>query len=134
VQQHPDRSSQILGDLGGDPRAVAFARDRLVGLDLHGKLRFAACVVHLQPVVRHGGMASHNVLDLRWQQRHTADDELPVTDQNLELVALHPDLVVHKIYPATGHAAFRERPDWVIRDATQLLQAVKRRPARTVRR
>jgi pimeloyl-ACP methyl ester carboxylesterase len=68
------------------------------------------------------------------QDADTADDELPVTDQNLELKALHPDLVTHKIYPATGHAAFRERPDWVIRDAAELLQAVRRSRARPSRR
>jgi pimeloyl-ACP methyl ester carboxylesterase len=60
------------------------------------------------------------------QDADSADDELPVTDQNLELKALHPALIVHKIYPATQHAAYQQRPDWVIRDAIELLDAVKK--------
>jgi pimeloyl-ACP methyl ester carboxylesterase len=68
------------------------------------------------------------------QDADSADDELPVTDQNLQLVALHPDLIVHKIYPATRHAAYQQRPDWVVRDATELLQAVKRTRGRAGRK
>jgi pimeloyl-ACP methyl ester carboxylesterase len=64
------------------------------------------------------------------QDADTTKDELPVTDQNIRLKALHPDLIVHQIYRETQHAAFRQRPDWVIRDATTLLDLVKRRPAR----
>jgi pimeloyl-ACP methyl ester carboxylesterase len=68
------------------------------------------------------------------QDADTADDELPVTDQNLELKALHPELVVHKIYPATQHAAYQQRPDWVIRDAIELLGSVNRSRARPTRK
>jgi pimeloyl-ACP methyl ester carboxylesterase len=52
-------------------------------------------------------------------------DELPVTDQNERLARLHPRWVIHKIYPETGHAAFRERPDWFLRDAAELLGRVR---------
>jgi pimeloyl-ACP methyl ester carboxylesterase len=58
------------------------------------------------------------------QDADTSADELPVTDQNLRLQALHPNLVTHKIYPATVHAAYSQRPEWVIRDATELLAKV----------
>jgi pimeloyl-ACP methyl ester carboxylesterase len=55
-----------------------------------------------------------------------ADDTLPVTDQNRRLQALHPGLIVHRIYEATGHAAFRERPEWFLRDARVLLDSIRR--------
>ncbi|MEO8452190.1 MAG: alpha/beta hydrolase [Gemmatimonadota bacterium] len=54
------------------------------------------------------------------------DDDPPVSDQNARLAAKFPNLVIHKIYPETGHAAFQERPDWFIRDATELLARVRR--------
>lgn len=53
-------------------------------------------------------------------------DPLPMTDQNRRLAALHPAWIVHNIYPETGHAAFRERPDWFLRDAAALLTRVRR--------
>jgi pimeloyl-ACP methyl ester carboxylesterase len=53
------------------------------------------------------------------------DDDLPVTEQNEKLKALHPDLIVHRIYPQTSHAAFRDRPDWFLRDARELLLRVR---------
>lgn len=52
-------------------------------------------------------------------------DDLPMTDQNARLAALHPTWVMHRIYPETGHAAFRERPDWLVRDAGELLARVR---------
>jgi pimeloyl-ACP methyl ester carboxylesterase len=57
------------------------------------------------------------------------DDDPPVSDQNARLAAKFPGLVMHRIYPETGHAAFQERPDWFIRDATELLARVRLRPS-----
>jgi pimeloyl-ACP methyl ester carboxylesterase len=55
------------------------------------------------------------------------NDELPVTDQNEALATLHPDLIVHRVYARTGHAVVRHRPDWFVRDATELLALVTKR-------
>jgi pimeloyl-ACP methyl ester carboxylesterase len=54
-------------------------------------------------------------------------DAKPVTDQNLWLVDDHPGLVTHKIYPQTGHNILNDRPDWLVRDAVELLAVVRRR-------
>lgn len=54
-----------------------------------------------------------------------ANDALPVTDQNERLAAQHPEFVTHKVYPETGHAVVRLRPDWFVRDAAELLDRVR---------
>ena len=54
-------------------------------------------------------------------------DARPVTDQNERLVKDHPELVIHRIYPQTGHNILQSRPDWFVRDATELLDQVRRR-------
>jgi pimeloyl-ACP methyl ester carboxylesterase len=54
-------------------------------------------------------------------------DHLPVTDQNERLATDHPDLVIHRVYPQSGHNIFQSRPDWFVRDAEQLLGLVRRR-------
>jgi pimeloyl-ACP methyl ester carboxylesterase len=54
-------------------------------------------------------------------------DHLPVTDQNERLAKDHPDLVIHRIYPQSGHNIFQSRPDWFVRDAVALLDQVRRR-------
>jgi pimeloyl-ACP methyl ester carboxylesterase len=54
-------------------------------------------------------------------------DHLPVTDQNEHLAKDHPDLVIHHIYPESGHNIFQSRPDWFVRDAVELLDQVRRR-------
>jgi pimeloyl-ACP methyl ester carboxylesterase len=54
-------------------------------------------------------------------------DHLPVTDQNERLAKDHPDLVIHRIYPQSGHNIFQSRPDWFVRDAGELLDQVRRR-------
>ena len=56
-------------------------------------------------------------------------DAKPVTDQNEWLVKDHPSLVIHRIYPQTGHNVLNDRPDWLVRDAIELLGRVQR-PAR----
>ena len=56
-----------------------------------------------------------------------ANDELPVTDQNERLAKEHPDFVIHRVYAQTGHAVVRIRPDWFVRDATELLNLVRRK-------
>ncbi|HKP30274.1 MAG TPA: alpha/beta hydrolase [Gemmatimonadales bacterium] len=57
------------------------------------------------------------------------NDELPVTDQNETLAKQHPTLIVHRVYDQTPHAVVRARPDWFVRDATELLALVlKRKP------
>jgi pimeloyl-ACP methyl ester carboxylesterase len=53
------------------------------------------------------------------------NDNLPVTDQNDRLAALHPRYVIHQRYPETGHAVLRLRPEWFVRDATTLLRLVR---------
>jgi pimeloyl-ACP methyl ester carboxylesterase len=53
-------------------------------------------------------------------------DHLPVTDQNERLAKDHPDLVIHRIYPQSGHNIFQSRPDWFVRDAVELLDKVRR--------
>ena len=55
------------------------------------------------------------------------NDELPVTDQNATLAKQHPHLIVHRVYAQTGHAVVRHRPDWFVRDATELLSLVQKR-------
>ena len=54
-------------------------------------------------------------------------DAKPVTDQNEWLVKDHPNLVIHKIYPQTGHNILNDKPDWLVRDAVALLEVVRRR-------
>ena len=54
-------------------------------------------------------------------------DAKPVTDQNLWLVKDHPGLVIHQIYPQTGHNILNDRPDWFVRDAVELLGRVRQR-------
>jgi pimeloyl-ACP methyl ester carboxylesterase len=56
-----------------------------------------------------------------------ANDELPVTDQNETLTRQHPSLIVHRVYAESPHAVVRARPDWFVRDATELLTLVKKR-------
>ena len=55
------------------------------------------------------------------------NDELPVTDQNEALARQHPHLVVHRVYAASRHAVVRDKPDWFVRDAVELLAEVRRR-------
>jgi hypothetical protein len=55
------------------------------------------------------------------------NDELDVTDQNEKLAAQHPTLIVHRIYKESGHAVVASRPDWFVRDATELLARVQKR-------
>jgi pimeloyl-ACP methyl ester carboxylesterase len=55
------------------------------------------------------------------------NDELPVTDQNEMLTKQHPSLIVHRVYDQTGHAVVRLRPDWFVRDATELLGRVRKK-------
>ena len=50
-----------------------------------------------------------------------------VTDQNERLVKDHPDLVTHRIYAESGHNILQSRPDWLVRDAIELLDQVRRR-------
>jgi pimeloyl-ACP methyl ester carboxylesterase len=57
-------------------------------------------------------------------------DARPVTDQNEWLVKDHPDLVIHRIYPQTGHNVLQDRPDWFVRDAIELLGRVRQRQRR----
>jgi len=54
-------------------------------------------------------------------------DHLPVTDQNERLAKDHPNLVIHRIYQESSHNIFASRPDWFVRDATELLDQVRRR-------
>jgi pimeloyl-ACP methyl ester carboxylesterase len=56
-------------------------------------------------------------------------DPRPVADQHAWLVKDHPTLVIHRIYPQTGHNVLNDRPDWFVRDAIELLARVQR-PAR----
>ena len=58
------------------------------------------------------------------------DDGLPVTDQNAALAKRHASLVLHQIYPQSPHAVVRFRPDWVVRDATELLARIRATPSR----
>jgi pimeloyl-ACP methyl ester carboxylesterase len=54
------------------------------------------------------------------------NDELPVTDQNERLARAHPKLITHRIYSPSAHAVVAARPDWFVRDATELLAQVRR--------
>jgi pimeloyl-ACP methyl ester carboxylesterase len=54
-------------------------------------------------------------------------DGRPVSDQNERLAKDHPDLVTHRIYPETGHNILQSRPDWLVRDAVELLDQVRKR-------
>ena len=54
------------------------------------------------------------------------NDELPVTDQNEKLAAQHPNLIVHRVYRESAHAVVAARPDWFVRDATELLARVRK--------
>ena len=53
-------------------------------------------------------------------------DAKRVTDQNLWLVQDHPTLVIHHIYAETGHNILNDRPDWLVRDAVELLGVVRK--------
>ena len=53
-------------------------------------------------------------------------DHLPVTHQNERLAKDHPDFVIHRIYPQSGHNIFQSRPDWFVRDAVELLRPIVR--------
>lgn len=55
-------------------------------------------------------------------------DPRPVADQHAWLVKDHPTLVIHKIYP--GHNVLHDKPDWLVRDAVELLDVVRRRQPR----
>ena len=58
-------------------------------------------------------------------------DPRPVADQHAWLVKDHPTLVIHRIYPQTGHNVLNDRPDWFVRDAAALLAEVRqRRPSK----
>ena len=57
-------------------------------------------------------------------------DVFPVTDQNERLAKDHPDLVIHRIYPQSNHNVLQSRPDWLVRDALELLDRVRRRRPR----
>jgi pimeloyl-ACP methyl ester carboxylesterase len=54
-------------------------------------------------------------------------DARAVTDQNERLAKDHPDLVTHRIYPESGHNILQSKPDWLVRDAIELLDQVRRR-------
>ena len=54
-------------------------------------------------------------------------DPRPVADQHERLVKDHPTLVIHRIYPQTGHNVLNDRPDWFVRDAIELLDVVRKR-------
>jgi len=60
----------------------------------------------------------------------SAHDQFLATDDNRELQQMFPNLVTHRIYEDTGHAAHLEHPDWFVRDATSLLQQVDQRNRR----
>jgi pimeloyl-ACP methyl ester carboxylesterase len=55
------------------------------------------------------------------------NDPRPVTDQNERLAKDHPDLVTHRIYPQTDHNILQSKPDWLVRDAVELLDQVRKR-------
>ena len=55
------------------------------------------------------------------------NDELPVTDQNETLTKQHPSLIVHRVYAQSRHAVVRDKPDWFVRDAVELLRLVEKR-------
>lgn len=54
-------------------------------------------------------------------------DARPVADQNELLARDHPDFVIHRVYPESGHNILHSRPDWFVRDAVELLDQVRRR-------
>ena len=54
------------------------------------------------------------------------NDELPVTDQNERLAREHPKFVTHRVYAQSPHNVIAARPDWFVRDATELLAQVRR--------
>ena len=51
-------------------------------------------------------------------------DVVPATDQNERLAKDHPGLVIHRIYPQTRQNIVLTRPDWLVRDAVELLDRV----------
>ncbi len=55
-------------------------------------------------------------------------DPVPAADQNERLVKDHPGLVTHRVYAQTRDNVLRTRPDWLVRDAAELLEQVRRRP------
>jgi hypothetical protein len=54
-------------------------------------------------------------------------DVVPATDQNERLAKDHPALVIHRIYPQTRQNVVQSRPDWLVRDAVELLDRVRGR-------
>jgi pimeloyl-ACP methyl ester carboxylesterase len=54
-------------------------------------------------------------------------DGRPVTDQNERLAKDHPDLVTLRLYAQSGHNILQSKPDWLVRDAIELLDQVRRR-------
>jgi pimeloyl-ACP methyl ester carboxylesterase len=56
------------------------------------------------------------------------NDFVPVTDQNERLARLHPTLVTHRVYPETNRVD--QRPDWLVRDAVELLARVREAKSR----
>ncbi len=54
-------------------------------------------------------------------------DVVPATDQNERLAKDHPALVIHRIYPQTRQNVVLSRPDWLVRDAVELLDRVRGR-------
>ncbi len=55
-------------------------------------------------------------------------DVVPATDQNERLVKDHPGLVTLRIYPETRNNLVLSRPDWLVRDAIELLDRVRKLP------
>lgn len=81
----------------------------------------------IPPVVFRNLAVPMMILDPQSQVNY---DVLPVTDQNERLARQHPKFIVHRIYRDTGHNVLRARPEWFVRDAIDLLDRVRRRPAR----
>jgi hypothetical protein len=44
------------------------------------------------------------------------------------LAKRHPSFIVHRIYSDSHHNVIQHRPDWFVRDATELLRLVQQRP------
>ena len=53
-------------------------------------------------------------------------EEFSPSDEFEKLRAMHPDLIKVVEYPDTPHAAHPMRPDWFVRDMTELLQRMGR--------
>ena len=54
-------------------------------------------------------------------------DVFPATEQNERLAKDHPDLVIHRVYAKSGHNILQSRPEWLVRDAIELLERVRRK-------